>query len=162
MHTFSIKSFSEICPECPWSRKLFPNIAAFVFTRKPNTPQKLKTRTTTRALKYFKSVPPSLPPLTILFNNDSLQEEFYYASFPLGAPELFKELISRGELPRATFEFTRKPNTPQKLKTWTTTRALKHFKRLPLLPPAAILFNDDSLQEEFYNELISTRGSRAS
>ncbi|GIY15989.1 hypothetical protein CDAR_509441 [Caerostris darwini] len=41
--------------------------------------QKLKTRTTTRSLEHFKSVPPPLPPTAILFNDDSLEEEFHNA-----------------------------------------------------------------------------------
>ncbi|GIY92856.1 hypothetical protein CEXT_517051 [Caerostris extrusa] len=70
-----------------------------VHTKTERFLQTLKTWTTTRALKHFKSVPPPLPPPAIIFNDESLQEEFYNAFLSTRGSRAFKELISRGELP---------------------------------------------------------------
>ncbi|GIY92861.1 hypothetical protein CEXT_517091 [Caerostris extrusa] len=60
------------------------------------------------------------------------KRNFTMRSIPLGAPELLGSLLVEyfhGSLGRdLLFNDSHKPNTPQKIKTWTT-RALEHFKK---------------------------------
>ncbi|GIY27905.1 hypothetical protein CDAR_23581 [Caerostris darwini] len=149
MQASSIKSFSKICPEYPQrvgvvncfrtSKPivLCPKVREFLFGNKEpfiRGKRKLKTWTTTRALEHFKSVPSS--PSSRLHSSlkrNAGGRNFTMRSFPVGAPELFKELISRGALPWFVRKGQYLKGTLQVRSPWEEQWCRKETSKLPLL-----------------------------